>query len=71
MSDPVKNPIDFTFNVGTHNSTDDDVNKKQGVEIALTEAAAVDIKQRDIIPLYSIKKRDRIYSGDFFTLYDD
>jgi hypothetical protein len=30
MSDPVKNPIDFTFNVGTQNSTDDDVNKKQG-----------------------------------------
>ena len=37
----------------------------------LTEAGAVDIKQHGIIPLCSIKNRDRIYSGEFFTLYDD
>jgi type VI secretion system protein ImpC len=44
---------------------------KPCAEIALTEAGAVDIKQHGIIPLCSIKNRDRIYSGEFFTLYDD
>ena len=40
-------------------------------EVALTEAAAVRIKQQGIVPLCSIKNRDRIYTGGFLTLYND
>jgi predicted component of type VI protein secretion system len=40
-------------------------------EIPLTEAGAARIIQQGIIPLWSVKNRDQVHSGDFFTLYDD
>lgn len=40
-------------------------------EIPLSETGAARMMQQGIIPLWSVKNRDRIHSGDFFTLYDD
>jgi len=40
-------------------------------EIPLTETGAARIIQQGIIPLWSVKNRDQIHSGDFFTLFDD
>jgi len=42
---------------------------KPCAEIALTEAAAVNIKQQGIVPLCSIKNRDRIYTTGFIFIY--
>ena len=44
---------------------------KPCAEIALTDTGAVRIQQQGIIPLWSVKNRDQIHSGDFFNLFDD
>lgn len=40
-------------------------------EIPLTETGAARIIRQGIIPLWSVKNRDQVHSGDFFTLHDD
>ena len=40
-------------------------------EIPLTETGAARIIKQGIIPLWSVKNRDQVHSGDFFTLSDE